>query len=378
MMSSTILIFFILFIHVSSEELLKKLIESSTSSFEACMSSKHPCNPLTLDCSNSISYSSTLMLSSISQLISMISLESKPGSHMIFPGVKTGVLRVTTSSYRSNSQFPDTTFFDYVLDGDKCGWIPSPADTNIFIQYGSPVPYVFEKIITTGLNCNSAFVKTFMIKYSLDGINWSSYKNNFIFTANIDDSTQVENIFEPFLARSLRIYPLTFQGTNGFKAEVYLSNHTRKRVLSDGQLLAGTPCGLNAIVSGIYSSNEHEYKLMLRGVYNTSVADGWAAHFNDASQWIIFNSLVPMVWRKIATKGRGDCPQWIISYYVMYTEDGVNWVDYKNKAVLNANTNQNTIVENILEPFVAIGIRIHPLTWNSHMTAQIEVYCTEV
>ena len=378
MMKSTILFFLVLFIHVSSEELLKTLIESSMSSFDTCMSSKHPCDPLTFDCSNSISHSSTLMLSSISQLISMISFESQPGSHMMFPGVRTGVLRVTTSSYNSNSQFPDTTFFDYVLGGDKCGWIPSSADTNVFIQYGSPVPYIFEKIITTGLNCNSAFVKNFMIKYSLDGINWLSYKNDFIFTANTDDSTQVENIFEPFLARSLRIYPLTFQGTYGFKAEVYLSNHTRKRVLSDGQLLAGTPCGFNAIVSGIYSSNEHDYKLILGGVYNANVPQCWTATYRDTFQWIIFNSLVPMVWRKIATRGRSDIAQWIISYYIMYTEDGVNWVDYKNKAVLNANTDQNTIVENILEPFVAIGIRIHPLTWMAYVSAQIEVYCSEV
>ena len=139
MLISTISIFAVLCMNASSEELLKELIESSISSFKTCMSNKHPCVPSTLDCSNSISHTSKLMLSSINQLISMISPESKPGSHIIFPGVRTGVLRVTTSSFDGNLQYPDTTFFDYVIAGNACGWIPSPADQNVFIQYGSPV-----------------------------------------------------------------------------------------------------------------------------------------------------------------------------------------------------------------------------------------------
>ena len=378
MIKSAILLISVSLTLISSEELLKTLILSSMSSFESCMSNKHPCDPLTHDCSNSISYTSILMLSSISQLISMISPESKAGSHIIFPGVKTGILRVTTSSYSSDSQYPDTTFFDYVLANNRCGWIPASVDTNVFIQYGSPVPYIFEKIITTGLNCNSAYVKTFMIKYSLDGINWQSYKNNFIFTANTDDSTKVENIFEPFLARSIRVYPVTFQGTYGFKAEVFLSNHTTKKVLSDGQLLAETPCGFNVIVSGIYSSGEHDYKLILGGVYNSNVPGAWVSVYNDANQWVIYSSFVPMIWKKIATKGRKDMAQWMTSYYLMYTQDGINWVDYQNRVTLNANTDQNTVVENTLVPFVATAIRIHPLSWNSYISAQIEVYCSEV
>ena len=378
MLKSAFLIVFTLFIHASSEELLKTLIESSLLSFKSCMSKKHPCDSSTLDCSNSISHSSILMLNSLSQLISMISFESKPGSHMIFPGVRTGVLRVTSSSFFGEYQLPDTTFFDYALGNSRCGWIPSSADTNVFIQYGSPVPYIFEKIITTGLNCNSAFVKTFKIKYSLDGINWLWYQNGFIFTANTDDSTKVENIFEPFLARSIRVYPVTTQGMYGFKAEVFLSNHTRKKVLNDGQLLAATPCGFNVIVSSIWSNGEHDYKLILGGVYNTGQPSGWATGFLDANQWVIFNSFVPMMWMKIATKGRAEAAQFIKSYYIMYTEDGANWIYYQNKVVLNANIDEFTVVENVLVPFVAIGIRIHPVTWFNHIFAQIEVYCSEV
>ena len=217
-----------------------------------------------------------------------------------------------------------------------------------------------------------------MIKYSLDGINWLSYKNNFIFTANTDDSTKVENIFEPILARSIRVYPVTFQGTYGFKAEVFLSNHTTKKALSAGQLLAGTPCGFNVIVSGSYTSVHHDYKLILGGVYNATVSDCWSAVNDDANQWVIFNSLVPMTWKKIATKGRIDLGQWIASYYIMYTQDGINWLNYQNKVTLNANTNQNTVVEKTLVPFVAIAIRIHPISWNGFISSQIEVYCSEV
>ena len=62
----------------------------------------------------------------------------------------------------------------------------------------------------------------------------------------------------------------------------------------------------------------------------------------------------------------------------MYSEDGLNWNYYKNTQIFTANNDRNTLIEYELDGFVAVSIRIHPVTWKTTICARLEVYCYEV
>ena len=49
-----------------------------------------------------------------------------------------------------------------------------------------------------------------------------------------------------------------------------------------------------------------------------------------------------------------------------------------NKFNFSANVDRNSEVLNILDPFVAVAIRIHPVTWNNLICMRLEAYCSEV
>ena len=86
------------------------------------------------------------------------------------------------------------------------------------------------------------------------------------------------------------------------------------------------------------------------------------------------------MWRQIGTKGQNnnETNNRVTSYYVSYTVDGIYWIEYKNRYVFTGNFDIDTEVLYILEPFVALAIRIHPLTWNNVLCMRLEVWCSEI
>ncbi len=78
---------------------------------------------------------------------------------------------------------------------------------------------------------------------------------------------------------------------------------------------------------------------------------------------------------EVATQGRTDYPQWVTSYYLQYTNDGISWFIYDNKRLFPGNTDQNTIVKNTLPaPLSARAIRIVPFAWVNYICMRAEVY----
>ena len=62
---------------------------------------------------------------------------------------------------------------------------------------------------------------------------------------------------------------------------------------------------------------------------------GWAARRNDHYQWIQIDLLRATRVTQVATRGRQDARQWVTSYYLSYSQDGVKYVWYmKNSARL--------------------------------------------
>ncbi|EFA85910.1 hypothetical protein PPL_01142 [Heterostelium album PN500] len=107
-------------------------------------------------------------------------------------------------------------------------------------------------------------------------------------------------------------------------------------------------------------------------ISSANSSSSWHALTADDKQWVTLSSPVPVEFCQIQTQGRGDddLSQWVTSYKIRYTEDGVNWVDGQT---FQANTDRHTIVTNTLSPpIVARSIAIHPLTWQGFVTMRFD------
>ena len=55
----------------------------------------------------------------------------------------------------------------------------------------------------------------------------------------------------------------------------------------------------------------------------------WSVKRNNHKQWLQINFVEPMKVKGVATQGRQDANQWVKSYTVSYSTDGMNFYSYK-------------------------------------------------
>ena len=81
----------------------------------------------------------------------------------------------------------------------------------------------------------------------------------------------------------------------------------------------------------------------------------------------------------ISTQGHISNSEWVTSYSVQYLlSDGSTWqtiMDGSSTAVLQANADQNSVVENSLPTGVTtLGIRLIPVSWNTAISLRWQLY----
>ena len=94
------------------------------------------------------------------------------------------------------------------------------------------------------------------------------------------------------------------------------------RLISDEQITASTE------LSPDHVANQGRLRFRESG----SKRGSWVASTSDASQWlqIDLNSQTTAV-KRIATQGRRDMAQWVISYNLQYSDDGVTFLYYRQE-----------------------------------------------
>jgi len=105
----------------------------------------------------------------------------------------------------------------------------------------------------------------------------------------------------------------------------------------------------------------------------------WSSAVNNPNQWLQVDLGKKAIVRAIATKGRAkNNAQWVTSYKLDYSGDGVNWVTYAQNGavhVFKGNSDKTSEVRhNLLQPFNARFLRFCPVTWNEHITMRVEAY----
>ncbi|KAM9999597.1 hypothetical protein ACTFIZ_008071 [Dictyostelium cf. discoideum] len=104
-------------------------------------------------------------------------------------------------------------------------------------------------------------------------------------------------------------------------------------------------------------------------------SEAWCAAILDTNQYIIAGSENPKTYVSLAIQGRGDMDQWVTSFKVRYTLDGVNWKEYRNGSAIAGNSDRNTVTTHFFDqPIRARSIAICPLTWNTHISLRFELY----
>ncbi|XP_044166438.1 discoidin, CUB and LCCL domain-containing protein 2-like [Acropora millepora] len=131
----------------------------------------------------------------------------------------------------------------------------------------------------------------------------------------------------------------------------------------------------------------HQGRLNFQEVVEGVVAKksgSWSALIRDQNQWLQVDLLrQESVVTSVATQGRnknslwGEHNQWVQSYKLQYSNNGVDFEYYKDERqnsakVFAGNNDRDSIVRHYLNPPIrARYIRFQPIAWNGHISMRV-------
>ena len=341
--------FLFLTFYLSESSLVQTLSGKDIQLAKTCMKSKHPCIEESLNCFYQFYSTSFSLIITIKELLTIIdpNYASGSGTFKTFPGIQSAALFLKTTSYHYSEDLPDLARYYNYFKGRYSGWSAGNQDATQYFQVGSSIPFLFEGLSISGRNYGNYFITSYKLSYSLDGSTWQSYQNSQIFEANTDQKEPVYHKFEPFTARSVRLFPQTWSGIIGGHLEFYISKAIYQNILPSNTLISAVSSGFFLSSSSIFDPTCSIYKAgydIQNSYYGCSA---WCAGVIDENQWIMITSVRPVKWVKVATMGDKRNDNWVTSYYLMYSVNGTDWIEYNNKEVFNANSDRNTLVDRI-------------------------------
>lgn len=273
-------------------------------------------------------------------------------------------------------------------------WTAKIADDSQFLEVSLGNDNAIYGVVTKGRDNHNEWVTSYFIMYSTDGITYSYYmgEDNMpkVFPGNFDSSSEVRHVFEKsFEARVVRIQPLSWEGHVSLRWDLLGCIYEGEaRMLTIFPTVTPTPSvevcqdpmGLeNGLISDSQLSASSTYDSSLsptNGRLGSDVA--WAAAILSDDQYLQIDFMEPRNIAGVVTKGREDVPQWVTSYNVAYSNDGVTWNkivddtgDVKN---FPANYDQDSVVTNMLPSIVRTRyLRIIPKSWKNWISMQAEI-----
>lgn len=249
------------------------------------------------------------------------------------------------------------------------GWIAGNTGQNEWLQVALDRVTEIGAIATQG-HPGGHFTRTYRIRYSLDGTEWTTYSDQAAggpkeFNGNYDGQTVVVNRFaRPFLARFLRVEPLeSSYNWPTLRLELY--------AVANEQWMGGQPLGItdgkvpnSAMTASSAHGNNWEYHGPQHGrLWGGGPWGGWIPQWNSAGQWIQVDFGKEVAVGSIATQGRRDGSYWMTSYFLAYSQDGNTWKSYTEgglRKLLPGNTEAYSQVKKntLSEPFLARYVRI--------------------
>ncbi|XP_031569140.1 uncharacterized protein LOC116303695 [Actinia tenebrosa] len=287
---------------------------------------------------------------------------------------------ITASSMWDANHSPSRARLGTVKEGAKRGgWSAKTSNVNQWIQVDLGKVVKVTRIATQGRQDYGQWVKSYSLQYSLDGGHFEDYQGGRVLKGNSDRNSIVGHILEPaIIARYIRIRPKSWYGHISMRFEIY--------GCTSGFPIPPTPSCAGAINLGdwmLSSSSDWDYNHRAANGKLDFVAGGgrtgaWSARHNNANQWLLVDFDREMKITRISTQGRQDANQWVRTYTVEYSQDGVRFTPYsvgKVAKIFAANTDRHSVVSHKLPtPIVAQYVRLRPKSWYSHISMRVGMY----
>lgn len=247
-------------------------------------------------------------------------------------------------------------------------WASNSNTVGQYLQIDLGGTYVINRVATQGRPSWDQWVTSYTVWTSVDGTTWT--QNGGTYTGNTDRNTVItRTLATEVSAHYVRIYPQAWNGHMSMRAEVYAKEKVC-HPLTYTSLTDALPIGSYS-GSGWWNNNDDANWHPFKGKINSTT--GWHARNGacNQSQWAQVDLGTTQVITAVRTQGRGDngYNQWVTSYKVAYSLDGVTFTTYKENGsdyVFPGNWDYNTIVVNkVSNPFLARYVRMMPWTWSN-------------
>lgn len=125
--------------------------------------------------------------------------------------------------------------------------------------------------------------------------------------------------------------------------------------------------------SSVYGNDKPSYG------HNTGTVDstqGWSAGTNNTKQWYQIDCVVPVRIGGVMLQGRYNADQWVLTFKVSHSEDGVSWskLDRTFDGCHDRDTKEIILFD---VSIYARYIRIRPITWHSHISLRADLLWVE-
>ena len=356
-----------------------------------------PHNPISFSSTGHLGYTATLTSFNVSRVV----------------GVLENGTTIPDSQLSASTTFGGFSASDARLNRIGQNWAAGTVNTSQWFQVDLGQTETVIGVATQGRHNSVQRIETYRIQYSNDGSNFTDYDGGALLTGNTDTNTIVRNDFNPtFTARYVRFLPQSWNAHISARFEVYIlpppssSNdgiatfQITGRPYSSSSLdptfnvsIGGQPLSFTRTMqtlveqaAGLESGAIADSQLSastefstnhaaIQGRLNSTAGNNWAAMTIDTSQYFQVDLGQVETVSAVATQGGHNAAQWITSYIIQYSNDGINFTNYNGGAVLTANTDQSTIVKNDFSPtFNARYVRFNPQTHQGHITGRFEVY----
>ncbi|XP_028660673.1 contactin-associated protein-like 5 [Erpetoichthys calabaricus] len=144
----------------------------------------------------------------------------------------------------------------------------------------------------------------------------------------------------------------------------------------DDQLVSTLPLTSFNSSSQLSSSHSPGYAKLNR----RDGAGGWSPLESNKYQWLEIDLGERTEISAVATQGRYGSSDWVTSYFLMVSDTGKNWKQYRQEESIwafSGNTNADSVVQyKLQQPVIARFLRFVPLDWNANgrIGMRVEIY----
>ncbi|GIX94553.1 SCO-spondin, partial [Caerostris darwini] len=257
---------------------------------------------------------------------------------------------------------------------DPSGWVASPYDSTPYLQVDFREPRNVSAVVTKGVGTNDFWVNKFKVLHSDNADKWlpitDDYGDIIEYQGNDDSDTPVINTFpEPVEDRYFRLVPLSYNNKPGLRLELLGCYHP---------YVCQEPLGMESgtiydfQITASSSLNPELYPVNARLDSDTA----WAPKLDDSDPYIQVDLIVPTNITGVMTRGRNDANEWVKTYEIEFSDNGLEWESQETGYVVEhkGNTDNESPVTNLFpEPMFSRFIRIKPTSSERKIGLRFEI-----